>query len=184
MNKLVVVLVGLVVCIPLVYTVAFGYTSADLTRDSTSDVVSDPQGIISLQPNNSFELIQTNAQGELTIRTENLNSGADSLNRETTLEIGNTQDPASQPAFTATNLTGSQKTFVFSVTQTNANTAADPVTYIIDTQNGVETISLGDSVMFTVPSGSQVPVSIEVRSTGLVNGDEIHTKLVISGETS
>lgn len=186
MNKSFILVLTILVCIPVGYTFALQPDTAELSRSSTSDVVADDKGIISLNPNDEFELIQLNNRGELTIEPNNLFSEADSMNRNSVLRIGNLLSPSENPAFTVTNLTGTNQQITFSVESTQSNTTgSEAIQYVIEQQDGsITSISIDESETLTVDPGNDISVSIEIDSTGLTSTDEIDTRLLITGDSN
>lgn len=178
MNRRVILVISLLMAVPLLYSIAFASTSAELSRSSNINVDTDAQGIIALTPNPDYDIIQVNE----TFSIDPQNVGANSMNTNATLTLGNTQDPSQTEAFTVQNRQTEPITISISLEPANQYTSsAGSVTYYIDKGNSLTQISVGNTDTVQLSAGEEIYVAVEIQSTE--SSGDLTTNLVISGDS-
>lgn len=176
MNIRVTLIIVALLSIPLMYSVAFASTSAELTRTSTVNVDTDENGVIALTPNPDYKVIQVNE----TLSIDPQNVGANSMNTNASLILGNTQDPSQTDAFTVQNRTSESITLDISLEETNQfDATSGSVTYYISDSGTVTPISVGDTTSIQLDAGEEAYVAVQIDSTGTAGN--LTTNLVIKG---
>lgn len=170
--------------ISAVITLSFAAPSAELNRDVGANVASDNTALVQLTPNPQYDFVQLNSNGELTASPQNL--GADSVNAEMTLTIGDTTAPNTDYAFTIKNTQNKAVQYNLSLQQQNSfsGTPTD-VEYIIQKDTGTTyTISADNTEQsFIVQPTETLYVTISIDSTGQQTGN-LDTTLVIDAKTN
>lgn len=178
MNSRSIILVLALLSIPLVYSVAFASSSAELTRTSNIQVDTDANGLITLTPNPSYEIIQVNQQMSI----DPAHVGADSINENATLTLGNPQDPSATEAFTIQNASGDPVSLDISLQGTGSYTGdANSIVYYVDQNGTVTEVNVGSTRSFQLNDGEEIYVAVEMSSVG-TSGD-LSTDLIITGGT-
>lgn len=176
MNIRVALFVAALIAIPLMYSVAFASTSAELTRTSNIQVDTDANGVISLTPNQNYDIIQVNE----TISIDPQNVGANSMNTNSSLVLGNTQDPSQTDAFTIQNMSQDSVTLTVSLQGTaQFDSTAGSVTYYIQDSGTLTPVSVGDNTTIQLDSGEEAYVAVQIDSTTTTGN--LTTNLIISG---
>lgn len=164
-------------------TTSFGAFSAEITRSSTVNVTADTESVIQLTPNSSYDMVALDNEGKLTTSPSNL--GADSVNRNMYLQIGDPTNPQSDYAFTITSL--ADRTTVLNITlqpSPEYSSTADSVVYTIQQSDGTkQTISAnGTTQTFILNPTETLYVAVEIDTVN-ENAGNLNTTLIIESET-
>lgn len=178
MRKLAIVLVTAMLFGGSVFA-ASAFTSAEMTRSASIDVVADNSGIISLTPG-STNAVQLNSNDALEI---NAAGNASGLNVEGTFTYGDTANPSSSNAFSITNADSQQRTFTVAAnnfTDTQGNPGA--VTYRVYDSAGQEisTVDADSSATLDLGAGETAYVVLVTDTTGLDSSADLSHDLVIT----
>lgn len=171
-----VLFVGILLSVPLIYAFAFASPTVELNRSADIQVDTDEQGILILNPNTDYDIIQ--ADPDLSIDPANV--GADSFNENAQLTLGNPTNPNQDNAFTIQNTRGTPIVIDVSLQGGQDFTgSADSVVYYIETTNGVTDIQVGDTTTIELQDGEEISVAVEFTSIG--DTGDISTELLIEG---
>lgn len=176
-----VVLLGFV---SAVITLSFAAPSAELNRDASIDVAADNTALVQMTPNPQYDFVQLNPDGEITASPQNL--GADSVNAEMTLTIGDIASPSTDYAFTIQNTQTKAVQYNISLQQQNSFSGAPTdVEFVIQKNAGTTyTISADNTEQsFIVQPTDTLYVTIRMDSTGQQTGN-LDTTLVIDAKTN
>jgi hypothetical protein len=179
MNFRLVLFLLLLISIPFFYAFAFAAPNIQLDRTSDIQVDTDKNSVLTLTPNPNYDIIT--ATPDLTITPANV--GASSMNENAVLTLGNINSPSTNEAFTIQNIIGEQVTLQIQLQAQPSYTGsnADVVYYIETPSTGVEQIQVGDTLTVTLSAGQQMPVAVQIDSTGQTG--DLSTTVSISGET-
>jgi len=114
-------LIAIALVVALVST-TFGvsaFTTANMSRTSNVDVVTDDKGLIALEDGTEGSLISQNSTGALSINLAN--GSADGANVHAHFEFGDVDDPGNHSAFNITNQDTTAHSFTFNYTASNAD---------------------------------------------------------------
>lgn len=158
---------------------ASAFTSAEVTRSASIDVVADNNGIITLTPG-STSAVSLNNSGAMEI---NAAGSAQGLNVDGTFTYGDTASPSTSNAFAITNADSQQRTFTIAANNF-ANTQSNPgaVTYKIYDGTGTQmgTVDASNNSTIDLSSGQTVYVVLETDTTGLDSNADLSHDLVIT----
>lgn len=158
---------------------ASAFTSAEVTRSASIDVVADNNGIITLTPG-STSAVYLDSNGAMTIDAA---QSAQGLNVEGSFTYGDTADPANSNAFSMTNSDSQTRTFTVAANNF-ANTQSSPsaVQYKIydSTGNQIGVVDQNTDQTFDVASGETIYVVLETDTTGLDSNADLSHDLVIT----
>lgn len=145
------------------------FTSANMSRTSNVDVVTDDRGLIALEDGTSGDLIALNATGALTI--DLTNGSAEGANVHAHFEFGNPNDPHNQSAFNITNQDAEPHSITLEYTDVASNTDSD-----VDLKFEVyEPGATSPTVTLTDESGS-------VTVSDVSAGTTLHVVMIIDTE--
>lgn len=178
MNTKAVLFVVALLSIPLVYSVSFASTSAELTRTSNVQVDTDDKGLISLTPNPDYGMVEVNE----TLSIDPQNVGANSMNPTSILTLGDTTNPSQDDAFTIQNKSMDQLNLSISLNAgSNYDSTSGSVTYYIYDSGTVNSISVGDTQNIQLNAGEEAYIAVQISSTATTGN--LTTNLVITGGT-
>lgn len=152
---------------------ATAYYTFTADRDVGMNVVNDSNGILILDPASTSDIVTLNSEGALSIDVTNV--GADGVNLNSTMKIGNPNDPTNFSAFNVTNNHQSTQDVTFDYTyDSSPGVSGTFLTYRIYDSNGnhLATAAPSNSTTVTLSSGQTVHVTINVDTNDL---DETHT---------
>lgn len=168
----------LLILLPLIVFSSFASPSMELVREGNINVTSDTQGVIELQPSNQYDIVDINENNVLSISPENM--GSDSINSNMQLFIGDISNPQSDPAFTIGNLATESISATINIQPKASYTGDnDDVQYIIQTDSGIESIAVDESVTIPMQSGERIYSSVIINSSESGN---IDVNIKITGE--
>lgn len=153
-------------------SMAFASPSAQLERSIKSNVVADNTATIQLTPSSSYGMVQIEQQGKLSISPQNV--GADSINTNSILSLGDQSQPEIDYAFRIENPKSQPVMYTFSLSQaTDFSGSSGDVEYNIQ-KNGSTTRTLiadGTEETFVVNPGETVYVSVRMDTTATRTGN-------------
>lgn len=158
---------------------ASAFTSAEMTRTASIDVVADSQGIITLTPG-ATSAVTTDADGAMTI---NAAGNASGLNVDGTFTYGDKAAPSTTNAFSITNGDTEKRTFTIAANNFTANQGnTGAVTYTIYDSTGAKlaTVDSATDATFDLTAGSTAYVVLETDTTGLDKTADLSHDLVIT----
>lgn len=179
-NKTTLAVAGLIAALTVSVIGTSAYTLFTAERGANIDVVSDDTGILELGPGSSSYVYQTN--GELTINVSA--AGADGVNVNSTLDIGNTSEPTVDYAFNVTNNDGQQRNITLSYNPATNPSSGDEVQYRIydDTGTHAGTTSEETDATVQIPSRTTYYVVVKVDTLDASTADDLSGTLSISAE--
>lgn len=159
---------------------ASAFTSAELNRSSTVNVVADDSGALTLSPGTVGTTATIASNGELQL---NASPSASGLNVEGTYVFGDNANPATDYMFTMTNTTANDKsvTVGYNVTgDAQGSTGAMTFNIYDGSGNNVATVTDSSDASFTASSGTQYYVVLETDTTGLDSAADLSGNLSFS----
>jgi len=158
---------------------ASAFTSAEVVRDSSVNVASDSNGIITLAPG-ATSAVTTDSNGELTIDTS---GNADGLNVGANFTFGDNASPTTDPAFSMTNADSETRSFTVAYDNVADNEGVnDAIEFIVYDGSGSEvaTVDSANDATISAGAGSTYHVVIQVNTDGLSSGADLSGDLVIT----
>lgn len=157
------------------------YTSLTLDREATVDVVADDNGIVELSPGPvSFVDVQDD---QLVIDVTN--GGAEGVNVNSQLEMGDSESPTTVEAFAVTNNDNEERTMNFDYVLDDDNgVSSESITFeVYDSEEILEdSFSNTEEAEVTFESGETHYVVITVDTEGLTPSEDLSgTVSVLSG---
>jgi len=165
-------------------TLSFAAPTAELARDSTVNIASDNTALVQLQPSPSYDFVKLDPNGNITASPTNL--GADSINSQMTLNIGDSTNPNGDYAFTIKNTQSKAVQYDIKLQQQGSFTGSSTdVQYTLQKNTGNPVIVSANNTQqsFIVQPNDVIYGTITIDSTGQSTGN-LDTTLVINAKTN
>lgn len=178
--KISIILVILLSSGVFVSTVAFESFNAD--RSAEIDVVSDDVGLIGLEPGDSSVVF---LQDEDLLTIDLGQTGAQGLNLESVLQVGDDQSPETSQAFIVTNNDQEERDITFNYQLDSEVEPDDSVTFQVFDDQGSNVGEFSDSASLdeqSLPSGQSFFVTLEIDTSELSSEDDLSGTLVVQAE--
>jgi hypothetical protein len=156
------------------------FTTMQLDRDASIDVVNDKNGIIALQAHPDSDVVTGTDTGALQIDFDQDNTGV-GVNVNSTYTVGDNSTPTSTYAFNVTNQNTGALDLTINYTVTTSLTAGSNVTFHVydDAGNQLGTVSPGNPLTETLNPDETLYVVIEVEG-GTASTDDLSGTLTMS----
>lgn len=153
------------------------YQSFTVERDASIDVVADSSGVIALTPGQSQFVFSQNGEMQISVAR----GGAEGINTNSQMIIGNPSDATNRHAFTVTNNYDGPRDMEFSYSASQDSSSADNVQYTLYTSNGQvgqfsEETNLTQSA---VPAGRTFYAVVEIDTTDSTPSDNLSGTLSV-----
>lgn len=167
---------------------ASAYTTGEVSRSSTVDVVTDADGLIALADGSSGNLVYTDGTtGELAIDVTAGTSSATGVNGDATFKLGNESAPTTKAAFSITNKDSAARdlTVTYTDSGTGTDTTGDSANVAFKVYNSTGTLigtaSEESSLTLTsVASAETHYVVVVIDTTGLGKAADLSGTLKVS----
>lgn len=155
------------------------FTTMQLDRDASIDVVNDKNGIIALQAHPDSDVVSGTSSGALQIDFDQNNNGV-GVNVNSTYLIGDNSAPTNTYAFNITNQNTGALDLTINYTLTNAVSEGSNVNFTVhNSSKKVGTVTPGNPVTKTIQPQETLYVVIEIKG-GTANTDDLSGTLTIS----
>lgn len=164
---------------------ASAFTTGNVSRSASVDVVSDDAGLIALSDGTSGGLVSQASDGKLSI--DFTSGGAGGVNPDATYQLGNPSDPTNQTAFNISNLGAESHDLTVSYENVDAGATGDGTTNIqfqVYDSTGTQVATISEestsATVSGVASGETLYVVMDIDTTGLTNSTSLSGTLNVS----
>ena len=164
---------------------ASAYTTGNVSRSASIDVVSDDVGLIALSDGTSGDLVTQASNGKLAI--DFTRGGGGGVNTDASYELGNPSDPVNHTAFNISNLDAETHDLTVEYTGVDAGAVGDGtanIQYQVYDASGTQVATVSEestsATISGVSSGSTLYVVMVIDTTGLTTTTSLSGTLTVS----
>jgi hypothetical protein len=179
-------LLALGLAVVLVST-AFGasaFTTANVDRAQSADVVADSEAVVAFEDGTSGDIVSKTSSGSLALSFDNLD--AKGFNANANFSLGSTASPSSKYAFAVRNKAGTQKSYTLDYVPDNssvANNGAKDIEFVVYS-GGSEVGRFSEqgsdaAKSISVASGQALKIVVLVDTNGLSASSDLSGTLTI-----